>query len=315
MKNKKLIVLLSVLVVLGAGVLLFFLNDTQESRSTFNSKIVDVDSTQVTEVIIKTKTSPQFSIYKTEDESWKIKSDNKEFNADKALISNIITAISTIKAKRIAETSKDKWNDYEVSDSLATKVSLKSKSKVLADIFVGKYSFMQPTNPYQRRPSILSYIRLAGEKETYAIEGMLSLIFGRDAKDYRNQDICVTNKDLINKITYTYPDSSFTLLKTNGVWTLNGVNADSVQVDVFLSSIASMRNYSFAENVDAKTLVPVFKAIIEGPEPAIEIIASKSPTGYYIESSINKGTVFDLPKPGLVDQIFPGMTRFLPKMQ
>jgi hypothetical protein len=278
-----------VFVVLLALVVLVTLIDTKSTinqNRTFNSQLTDFDTVSVSSI----------SIYP--------KSKNEQ--------------IQLIKATRVAAKDKKAWGEFEVTDSAATHVQLMTNKKIVADIYIGKFTYKQPenANPYmQQRGIMTSYVRVAGKNEVYAVEGILGMSFNREANSFRNQTLIMAAKENLTKLNFSMPGGSYNLIKQNNKWMVNGLLADSASVDSYLSSISRLNNSNFIDEPILESTSPDYTLTIEGdniPQP-IKIKAFKADTAnvFALTSSLNEGSYFSAKASGLMEKIFVDKTIFL----
>lgn len=268
--NNKL--LISVFVVLLAFVVIVELLDLRKGNRTFKSDLVEVKTEDVSSIELypKAVSGNLIRIFR-ENDVWKVESDGKVYNADGQGASRMITELNGIKPKSVAATGKERWSQFEVTDSLGTRVKLLSGNKVLADIIIGKFSFAQPN-------TMTSYVRLNGDKEVYGVDGMLAMTFNRNLNSFRDKTIIKSNKTDWTKLSFSYPaDSSFVLEKKDNKWMIGDMQADSAKVAQYFTRIANLTDGSFA---NAKPLIaPTHRLTIEGNNmmPKVEV------TGYYTD--------------------------------
>jgi len=315
---KSLIIIFAVLLIL---VILIFYIDSRKGERTFRSNIVDIDTSRVTSIIIYPKTIRQEPVeIQRKGYLWKIKSQQKLFNADENIVNNILKTLTELKPKRVAATDKSRWKEFEVTDSLATRVQLITGKKKGADIYFGKFSYQQPKNQmayyYNQRGTITTYVRIADEKIVYVVEGYLGMTLNRELNDFRNKSILKSDRSNWTRLSFTYPaDSSFYLIKEGGKWLVNGLLADSGSVTDYFNSISRLTSSDFID--DQKPLYggPDFTLNIEGDNfvKPIQVKAFKADTTnrYLITSSLNEGTFFSGQKSKLTEKIFIGKNRFL----
>jgi hypothetical protein len=223
-----------------------------------------------------------------ENDQWKVESDGQKYNADQAIAGQMIAELNNMKPKSVAANSKERWDQFEVSDSLGTRVKLLNGTDVLADVVIGKFSYSEPRN-------MTSYVRLADEKEVYGVDGMLGMSFNRKLNSFRDRTIIKSNKADWTKLTYNYPaDSSFVLQKTGEKWMIGEMETDSASVMQYFNKIASLSDGSFAD--EKPIIAPSHRLTIEGNNmmQKVEI------TGYFtdeenfvLESNQNKGAYFN----------------------
>ena len=123
--NNLLVVLFIVLLVFV--VVVFFIN-TDKNERTFRDVLVDIDTTAVTEMVIYSKANnfEPLKIFK-QNEKWFVNLKNgKTGDVSESKMTQVFTELMSIKPKRLASRSKDKWGDFQV-DSSGARVQVKEK--------------------------------------------------------------------------------------------------------------------------------------------------------------------------------------------
>ncbi|MFB6342905.1 DUF4340 domain-containing protein [Saccharicrinis sp. FJH62] len=306
--------LLGIFVILLLIVLAVEVFDSKDkTNSSFNSNIVAVDQDNIGSFILYTKNKPEVPVTFTKnDDRWNFESEGISYNAAPDAINAILNQISTVKADRIVANSKDKWNEYKVSDSLATRVIINDKNgKELADLYIGKFSYSQPKNQgqnqyRQQQGTMTSFVRSGNSKEIYAVDGYLSMLFDRDIKYMRDPVIIKSNFNDWNKITVTAPsDSSFTLEKQGNTWLLNGQTTDSASVVTYLRDLQNVSSHNFFD--DSVVSQPTYTMMIEGSGSMtnpIEIKGYTVDSKHIISTSENKNTYFESGTDKLFHKLF-----------
>ncbi len=285
-----------IFIILLAVVIITYIIDSEKGDRTFKKELVTTDTSKVTSInILPKKDTSYIKIFRTSDNNWKLRYKGKNVNADKNTVNEMLKELTNLQPKSVAATSQTKWKEFEVTDSLATRVKLLKGSKTVADVMIGKFSYKQ--NPMTRRTEITSYVRLSNENMVYAIDGFLNMTFNRKPKSFRDNTVISSKANSWNKITYNYPsDSSFTLIKQKNKWMVNGLLADSIITIRYLRTISHLNNSNFIDNINYKNNKPVYSVKIEGNNmKSIEINAfsTDSLNQYVVTSSENKGTYFD----------------------
>lgn len=283
---------------------------TNRNRS-FKEKLTDFDSTQVTSLIIYPKSKKDPIVLSKEDKTWTVSSAGKKFSADESGVKNMIGSLFSLNPMRIAAKDKSSWNEYEVSDSNSSRVQVFVGKNVAADIYIGKFTYQQPknANPYTRQQGTLtSYVRVDGDNSVYALDGLLSLSFNRQASDFRNHVLIYSDCKKWNKLSFSRPEGSYNLLKQNNKWMVDEILADSALVEKYLTSIEYLYNANYVDQPILENTTPDYTLNIEGiniPDP-IKIKAFKSDTTnlYVLSSSLNKGTYFSGKQSGLFNKVF-----------
>ena len=167
-------VLLYILIALTCLTVISQIAKKMNGERTFRSELAAFDTARVTNLAISDVKNGNKSIelIKTGN-GWKMKANGREYSTDMNYIKSMIWELTQLKAERIAATGRNKWKEFEVTDSIALRVTVKGKSRTLADLLVGKFSYQPPSNPYDQQGKMTSYVRIAGEKEVYAVNGFL----------------------------------------------------------------------------------------------------------------------------------------------
>lgn len=290
--------------VLLAVVVLIEFADLKKGARTFKADLVEVETENVTSIELYPKISGHELIRLfRENEEWKVETEGKTYNADQAVPGDLIAELNGLKTQSVVATSDDRWDQFEVTDSLGTRVKLFNQDKLLADVIIGKFTFSQPRN-------MTSYVRLAEDDDVYGVEGMVGMSFNRDLKAFRNKTVIQSGSSDWTKLLFSYPaDSSFVLEKVNEKWMVDDQPADSMSVVQFFNSITRLNEGRYADEVPSGT--PTHLLSIEGSkEQPITV------SGYYLdeenfifESSMNAGTYFNNPE--LAEKVYPSKTRFI----
>lgn len=300
-------ILASLFVALLAIVVLLEIIDSRKGNRTFKSDLVEVETADVStiELFPKAANGKLIKLYK-ENDQWKVESDGEKYNADQAVAGRMVSELNNMKTKSVAATNKERWEQFEVTDSLGTRVKLLNGSDVLADVVIGKFSYSEPRN-------MTSYVRLSEDKEVYGVEGMLGMSFNRNLNSFRDRTIIQSNKTDWTKLTFDYPaDSSFVLQKTGDKWMIGEMEADSASVVQYFNKIASLNDGSFADS--KPVIAPTHSLTIEGNNmmQKVEI------TGYFteeenfiLETNQNPGAYFN--SKTSAEKVFVSMMEFIKK--
>ncbi len=323
LNTKVLIGVFAVLLLIALFAMLRNNSQSAVSRNrTFESELTDFDSTAVSKIILYPKNyAVSIELSKT-DKKWFVKNEGSEYNADPGAIKSMLGSLIEMRATRIAANDKSQWEKYEVTDSLATRVQVYSGKKVVADVYIGKFSYQQPKNqnPYmQQQGKMTSYVRMENGKEVYAVNGFLAMTFNRQPNDFRNRSLINSSKDQWTRLSFTGPQEIFNLTKQGTSWMIDGLETDSTTTAKFLNSLNRLNSSDFIEPSTLVSDNPVYTLTIEGeniPAP-IKIYAHEADTSnkFAISSSLNQGTYFSGGKSDLFDKVFPVKESFFENKQ
>lgn len=185
------ILLILVFLILAALVGYMFWGGGQEKQRTFRNTLIDIDTASINTIRITPKGGSELTVWK-EGETWKVKNDTFTGDADIEKVEQLIGELLLIKPKSLTSKSEATWKEYEVDDENAMRVLIEAEGQDKMELLVGKFNIQQPknpqaapANPYQQQAQMrpLSYVRIAGEKETYSVDGLLNMSLNRKPSD------------------------------------------------------------------------------------------------------------------------------------
>jgi hypothetical protein len=241
---------LAIIFVVLLAVVIFYKISTMNGYRTFNSQIVLVDVEEITNLQYSLKADETAYNIQRKGDVWNVLVGNKAYMADTAAITQALSQLANLQAKHIAAKSEEKWEDFQVTDSLGTRVKLLNNDEVLADFYIGRFSYQQPQNPYQRQGQMTTYIRLAGKSEVYAVDGFLSMLFQKNASNYRNRKLVSINEEEIMGVDFIYSDSSFSINRKEGNWFIDENPVDSSKLENYFKSIINLTGSAFKDDID-----------------------------------------------------------------
>lgn len=315
LNTKILIILLAVL-----AIVLIVTNLNKKEDRTFRSELVDIDTTRVTkmEIIPKTGSGPTITITKTGDE-WDLKAEGKSYKPDASSLRNILVELTRMRTERVAATSKADWAEFEVTDSTATRLKVFAGKKVVADVYLGKFSYSQPSdiqNPQQRQQTrMFTHVRLAGEDAVYVVEGFIKMSIQPNVDSYRAKVLCAAPVNDITRVSFRLPDDQFTVSLENGIWMLDGQPADSNMTVRYLQKLARLSSSVFIDEVEPQTPSPTHTVKVEGNNMfPVELKAypADPENEYIVTSSLVPDAQYSGSNGQLFERTFVGREAFLP---
>lgn len=316
--NKNLIIILSGLIVL---LLLTIVIKVPKQKSTLKEKLVDIDTTAVERIIFYPRNAKgkEFEFFR-KDKKWNIKQAEIVSEPMKNAVKNIFTEILEIKPQSLAAVDKSSWENYEVTDSLATRIKfVDKKGNALADLMIGKFSYNQNANPYLGRGnnfSGTSFVRLYNESKVYAVDGFLALVFSGGFNDWRDKSFVRCRKEEITKISFDFPaDSSYVLTKKDSVWYAGSQFADSASIEQYLNTLSFVDGEDFKD--DFKVLsTPAYQLRVEGNNLlniTIKCFRAEDGKDLVFSSSQNSSVFFADNNKVMFDKLFKPVSYFLKK--
>src|SRR5665648_233032 len=138
--NKKLLVLLA---GLFAILLLTIIVKIPKEKATLKSRIIEFDTLEISKIIIYPRLNNGDPIeFNRNNSLWTVQQGTIISATQKGAVQNIFNELNGIKPQSLATLDKSKWKEFELTDSLATRVKfISSKGKVMADLMVGKFTY------------------------------------------------------------------------------------------------------------------------------------------------------------------------------
>jgi hypothetical protein len=317
--NKKLLYLVGGLIVLLAITVLVRI---PKENATLKTKIVDFDTLDAAKIIIYPKYLKDQPVeFNRNNGKWTVQQGAVISVPQKGAVQNIFSELMGMKARSLAAVSKSKWPEFEVTDSLATRVQVRNKKgKIIADMLVGKFSYKQVNNPYGgysgNNVQGTSFVRVYGEKEIFSIDGFSAFFFSGKFEDWRDKTFIALNKGDVTNLNFTYPsDSSFTMIKKDASWLVGNQAADSVNTSGFLDLLTSMSGQDIKDNF-TPSLNPAYQLMIEGNNLlniSVKCYSGENPDEFILNSSLNPDVFFSSKKEGLFSKIFKSKGYFFSK--
>ncbi len=309
-KNKNGIYLLILVVLIGIYLLVKYVINTAPD-SNFDMSILSVDTAKITAITIKQpKDKDPLKLTKTNGE-WKIQQGEKNAPADSNTVRGIFGVLADMNIQNVAATSKDKWKEFHLTDSLATEVRLfDATGQMVKDFYMGKFSYKQNQGGRMygnNNITGLTYVRLANRDESFIVKGFLPMSFNRNFNDFRNQTIVRLDKNSIENLSFQYPaDTGFVVAKTDSaVWMINQKDtADFTKVSQYLGILSWMRNGNFDDSFTPATDA-VYTVQISGKtiQPVTVRVYQKDSVNYVINSTQNPKAFFVSNQNGILKRL------------
>lgn len=304
MKNKTLLLIfLTLLVGFLASQFAF-----EKKKRTFKTELIQLDTSAITSILLYPKSDNQEEILlKKEKEFWVISKGNVTNKANQAAVTSILRNLSLIKTKRVASKSQDKWADYEVDAINGSRVKAYGGDKLLEDFIVGRFNFNQQTRQG------ISYVRLEGGDEVYAVDGFLSMTMSQGFEAYRNKEILTVNKSDLTQISINTIGITTLLQKSEAGWAQDGGPVDSTTLFNYLDGLQQITGSVFADDFeDYQSNELLYKTLLlEGNNISTPLVIkaykdTTRSTPFIIQSSLNPNNYFQSEENGIFEQLFGG---------
>lgn len=237
-------VLIGILIVLIAAAFLVLQQPGEVSTTdTGGEHLVTYDSAAIDRIDITANTG-SVTLQK-EGSAWTITSPIRGAADEQAVLAALGKGKGIV-LKGVVSANPQKQSLFQV-DSSGTLVRVSEKGTERAAFRIGKAG-----STYTE-----TYVRREGSDEVFLADGMLSYIFARQIRDWRDKSIFKAPMETITAVRFLYGDTTFTLALQDSVWRVDGTApATDHVVRSFLSSLTNLQCDNFVEPAPA-TLPPL----------------------------------------------------------
>lgn len=302
--NKKLLLLLGVLIAITA---LVFLLDQGSDRS-FKDYISKTDSAKI-ETITINKGDVEL-LFQRDGNAWSVSSEGKIHKADPKVVKTVLGYLSELKSERVVSQDPRKQEHYQVDDLDGLHLSAKNSEQTVSDFYVGRFDYKQTDGQNangQPNYKATSYVREAGDKTIYAVDGFLKMSIPTKASNSIYKNLVDLKPNQIQAVEFTMPaDSSFSLALKDGRWTVDNQPADSTACVNYIKRLSRLMSGDFVDT-DVSSRQATFIVSITG-----ENFSPITINGYgdginelLVTSTNNPGEVWDALKNRASLPLFP----------
>lgn len=310
MSNKALLIIFVIGLVTFIGIK-WFEPDTSQS---FDPVLVRADTLHVDKISF---ISPEgkFDLIR-QDTAWFAKMEDRSVPARKSTVHSILYPLAHLEAKRIVTSQQERHAEYEVSDSMATRLELYENGKRTAEILIGGFYFDQTTR------SANGYARLPGRNEVYLIDGFTAISLKPTFDVFRERKLMNLKADDLAAIEWKdQSGGKRTISKENGQWYYAGMEAvDSTSFHNYLMRLVNVQGKEFIEADTVRIASPhqiVTLYSFKATDPVvIEAYYNDDPSKpFIIHSSGNPQAWFASDSSGIYHTIFEDLHQFWPDGQ
>ncbi len=309
------------LIFIGLAVLLLItrFTGTRKTESSLITDLAAVDTSQVNSFSIYPVAEDGQEIrFTREGPAWRVKRGELSAPANLTGIRSILAEIASLEVQQLVARDPDKWETYQVVDSMGTRLVVREGNKVSLDMIAGRFQYQPPPqNSYnmygQNQVTGKTYIRLSGADEVYSVDGFFALSVNQGFNRWRDNTLTRINKANLSRIRFDYPsDSGFVAQKSENGWMVAGLPADSAAMQSFLNRI-SRTTFSEFEDGFKPAGDPDYQLSLEGDNmsPVMVRAFSLQDSTFVMNSSLNPETWFKTDDAERFEGIFPGSAELL----
>jgi hypothetical protein len=267
--KRSLWILIAILLFLVIAVFLVLRKPGEiSSSSTTEGSLVSIDSTAVDKLVI---TSATGSVTLEKDGTRWMLTAPMRLPADEASVNSAVSKGAHLALKGIVSSNPQKQTLFQV-DSTATLVRVYEKGTETAAFRIGK-----PGSTYTE-----TYVRREGSNDVYVADGLLTYVFAKAVRDWRDKTIFKTAQENIKSARFQYGDTTFTLAFQDSAWRIDGQPTQDYAVRGLIGSLANFQADDFIDTTVA--VMPPVSAVIDVEGVQLRFHLNKA-NNYFVASS------------------------------
>jgi hypothetical protein len=294
MNNKKLLIILGVLALIFFATKFF---KSKNGKHSFDTSMIKIDTSLITNISISQFNQEKVKATKNGN-SWSVSKGSIHSKANPSWKS-FLGELAKLKVSALVSKNSDKWEKYELTDSLAAKVSIKQGERTI-NFVVGKMKYNIPKNQgqYVGRQNVtgITYIRVPDEGDAiYSVDGFLGMSVKNGFDRWRDNSFIQINKDEVTSVKVTDNTGSSTLIsKQDSVWYVNGTPIDPTIMSNYLDRIKTLTITSFEDDfkptnqanhiieLSGINMNPIsVKAFVDTADYSVYMLSNKNPETYF----------------------------------
>lgn len=304
--NKKLALLFFALILIFAIAEYYHY---RKGENTFKTNIIPkIDTGKINKLVIfpNKKGSKPIGFTKKGND-WMVSEEDITSRAEPNAVRNLMVEIMKISPDHLSASDPSQWKEYNVTDSLGTRVVIMVDKDTVLDLIVGRFSYNT------MRKEGISNVRINGQNEVYGIEGgsegFLSMNIAEEFDAWRDKRLLAGNRSRWTSLTFIYPaDTGFSLKHdtVNGWKFGDGSKPDSAALAKGLTGMEQLNYGGFVNKYDTNGKSPLLILKIEGEEMEPVVIKAYPDTAakYVITSTFNYGNYFNGNNNALLSKLF-----------
>ena len=175
--------------------------------------------------------------------------------ADRAAVTDAVGKGRTIELTALVSSNPAKQGLFAV-DSTGTVVRFFRGGTLLGAFVMGKAG-----------PSFTeTYVRRDGSEDVHLAAGLLSGVFVRPVRDWRDKSVTGLPREAIRTVAFRYGDTTFTLAMADSLWLVGGKPADRNAVDALIGQLAGLQADGFIDSAVTTAAEPWAVIDVDGTQ-------------------------------------------------
>jgi len=205
-----------------------------------------------------------------------------QYKADQSAVQKAIGTGKSLSITNPVSTNPEKRNLFQV-DTSGTLVKISSAGTEKGAMYIGKTgsSFSN------------TYVRASESNDVYLTDGVLSSVFNRSLKDWRDKTIFQRDRSQIKSVRFQYKDETFTLSLQDSVWKVDSDPSSETKANPFLNALSNIQTDEFVDTVVTNLPQPTAVISVEGMD--LTLYGMNDGAKYIVRSS-GSSQLFELNK-------------------
>ena len=153
-------------------------------------------------------------------------------------LEDLLDRFAEMHVTSVAGHNSSSYDDFEVDDAHATRVTLKTGSTAVMDVFVGAAL------------DTGTAVRVPGKTEVYRVGVSVSSMLSRAPRDWRDRDITQITRDSIRAVEWAGANGTFRFTRNGDTWSAAAGTTvdrlDTAKVNALVDTITNLRASDFA---------------------------------------------------------------------
>lgn len=231
------------LIVLGLGWYgIHRLFDFSSETRAYPASLIALDTATVTAIILHQEQELSF---RREATGWIVSNGRLHLKALPSKVAELLEALQRIQAEHLLEPSPAPEVDFGLDENSGISIRVYT-SRGLAEAFtLGRFHYDE-----EMRRNI-TYLRLAGQLEIYAVDGLQTLPLRAKFEDFRRRDLLRLPAVRFDSLTYQRGDTAYRFQRSGDRWQKSdGQLLDSAAAAAFFQRLRRLQGAAFADDFD-----------------------------------------------------------------
>ncbi len=239
MNSKGIGIALGVLVVLVALTILAYRPSTNDTPATVSNPWQRLDKARVDRVSIRRPSAPEAERemdFEKQGGAWRMTRPGVGPTEARAL-EDLLDRFADMKVTGVAARNATSYEQFEIDDAHATRITLKAGDTTLLDLYVGASLDMG------------SAVRVPGRTEVFRSDQSVSTMVTRAPRDWRDRDVTRIARDNVRAVEWQNTNGTWRFTRNGDTWTpAQGTTVerlDTAKVNALVDSVTNLRASDF----------------------------------------------------------------------